>query len=437
MKYILFIFALLLPASAFAQISITEIAWMGTTNSQYSEWIELYNDTSTTVNLAGWKLYESGGSVLIFTFTKSIPANGYLLLERITASAPDAVPGVDDESGPFGGGGLANTGEFLVIKDSSGLVIDSLNYSSGWPAGDATTKQTMQLSGSSWITAEPTPKAPTNSAGGGDDEQDDQEQEEIKDKDPIPKVSPNKPQIEFNIPKIMFPGVGYTIIAAPVLEYNYRIDKGNFYWNMGDGTVYRQEELKPITHIYQYEGDYTISFSYTDPNNHNPPLKGYKKIKVSNPTFSISVVNKKGLEIKNSSTTEIDLSGWKIITPSKEIIIPDMTIISPKSTVVVPFSILSIDVNSSLITINDPSGNIVASTQKSKHINELVTSNIDQPVELAAFSAQASDQVIDLNVKPSSSPIRNRTKTLIFSAVALFVIVLSILLERFMARQEY
>ena len=46
-------------------------------------------------------------------------------------------------------------------------------------------------------------------------------------------------------------------------------------------------------------------------------------------------------------------------------------------------------------------------------------------------------QTIGIETEQSSTPIRNRTKTIIFGAVALFVIGLSILLERAMARREY
>jgi hypothetical protein len=74
MKYVLFgIIVVLLPYAAHAAVRITEVAWMGTASSSYSEWLELYNDGDSSVNLAGWKLYEGDGGTLVFTLTKSIP----------------------------------------------------------------------------------------------------------------------------------------------------------------------------------------------------------------------------------------------------------------------------------------------------------------------------------------------------------------------------
>jgi hypothetical protein len=164
MKYyiVLFLCALffpvLFPASVSAAVRINEVAWMGTAASQYSEWIELYNDAADAVSLKDWKLYKTD-AVLLYTLSKSIPGKGYLLIERTTPTASDAVPGINDEAGAFGGSGLRNTGEDLVLEDKEGTVIDKLSFASGWPAGDAKTKDTMQVSGSTWITAPGTPDA--------------------------------------------------------------------------------------------------------------------------------------------------------------------------------------------------------------------------------------------------------------------------------------
>lgn len=131
---------------------------MGTAASQYSEWIELYNDGADAVSLDGWKLYKTGNT-LLYTLSKSINAGKYLLVERITASAPDAVPGISDEAGAFGGAGLRNTGEDLSLQDKDGNTINIVPFASSWPAGDAKSKDTMQWTGSKWITAPGTPDA--------------------------------------------------------------------------------------------------------------------------------------------------------------------------------------------------------------------------------------------------------------------------------------
>ncbi len=441
MKYVLFgIIVVLLPYAAHAAVRITEVAWMGTASSSYSEWLELYNDGDSSVNLAGWKLYEGDGGTLVFTLTKSIPANGYLLIERTTGSAPDAVPGVNDEAGTFGGGGFANSGEDLVLKDASGSLIDELDYLDGWPAGDGTTKQTMQLSGDKWLTADATPKAPAegNTSPSSSEDSTTVEEELEDDPYPIPKVSPNKPGIIFTVPSIVYTNTSYQFTAEPVLEYNYRINKGNIYWNFGDGTIVRQDEVAPFMHTYVYPGTYTMYYSYTDAIT-RVALTGTKKVKVVEPTLTVAVLGTTAIELTNTSAHPIDLSGWSVGVAGKSVAIPPMTIVSEKSKAVIPLRALSIT-NASSVHILDPSGNLVAATDKS-------AAPQDSPV---VYSQESSDEesfistedlvanATDIETKEkSATPIQNRTKTIIFGAISLFVIGLSILLERVMARREY
>ncbi len=441
MKYTILIFAafILCTRTAFADIHITEVAWMGTASSQYSEWLELYNDGDVVINLAGWKFLEGDGSVL-FTLTKTIAANGYLLIERTTASAPDAVSGITDESGPFGSSGLANTGEDLSLVDMSGTVIESLDFASGWPAGDATTKHTMQWSGTKWITAVATPK--TGVSGESDTANTANSDEEVlieeKDPYPIPAVSPNQPHIEFTVPSNVYVGVPYMYTARPVFEYHYGIEIGEYYWNMGDGTMRRQTVVAPISHIYEYPGTYTLSFKYTDPLHRDHFLTGSKKVVATVPAITTTIINKNALQIKNTSSAPIDLSGWKIALPDSIVFIPDLTIVAERATVTLPFSILSITPGS-FVSLMDPSGKIIPSTDLVKSTPVALSND---PVYIPQDDAPYESPILtnlsvstDRDARPT--PIRNRTKSIIFGAVTLFVIGLSILLERFMARQEY
>lgn len=431
---------LLIPQGVHAAVRITEIAWMGTIASQYSEWFELYNDSDSAVSLAGWKLVQGDGSVM-FTLSKSIEANGYLLVERTTASAPDAVPGIDDESGPFGASGFANTGEDLILKDATGSAKDTLSFASGWPAGDAATKDTMQLDGTTWRTAPPTPKAPFE--GGTNDTSQDGEspkEEEPVDPYPIPKVSPNKPQIAFTVPSTIYKGVPYRYEAQPLLEYNYRLNEGDLYWNMGDGTTIRQVAVAPIMHTYEYPGTYTISFSYKDFAHEYTPLIGSKVVQVKAPTVSASIIDGTAVELKNTSSTVVDLTGWSIVVAGRTILLPDMTVLAAKATATIPLKVFGI-AKAQRVTLLDPSGSAVvpeqtqtidASSVISQEISDDASVYDTEPADLVASAPSFTD-----DTDTSTTPIQNRTKSIIFGAVALFVIGLSILLERFMARQEY
>ncbi len=437
MKYILWFCALCIqigiPLVARAAVRVTEVAWMGTAASQYSEWFELYNDGADSVDLAGWRLVQGDGAV-IFTMTKSIGAGEYLLVERTTASAPDAVPGVNDEAGAFGASGFANTGEDLVLTDTSGTTIESLSFADGWPAGDANTKATMQWTDGEWVTAVATPKAGLSDNGEPTSGTVATTTSIEQDPYPIPKVSPNQPHIAFTIPKSVYVGQPYTYKAYPVFEYGYNVLYGTYTWNMGDGTRYWQTKSEELTHTYRYPGTYIISFLYTDPTNPNNALKGTQKVSVIAPSITLSIRDQQAVEIKNTSSNDIDLSGWYFVTTAIKVPVPDMTMVAAKSSMTLPFTVLSIGQPASVLLV-DPSGSVVATTTPPV-ASEVLAATYEENAEYE-YPENVDTVTDETTPETSDTPIRNRTRAYIFGAVALFVIGLSILLERVMARQEY
>ena len=157
---LLFLFFLILASPALAadslDVVINEMAWMGTENSYNDEWIELYNNPSDSINLEGWKLVAEDGTPEI-NLTGGIPGQGFFLLER---TDDETVP--DVEADLIYKGSLNNKGEYLKLIDDRGKIIDEIDCSSGWFAGDNTFKKTMErknplLSGSdssNWQTSQ-------------------------------------------------------------------------------------------------------------------------------------------------------------------------------------------------------------------------------------------------------------------------------------------
>jgi phosphatidylserine/phosphatidylglycerophosphate/cardiolipin synthase-like enzyme len=139
-------------AESSSHLVINEIAWMGTTTDYNNEWIEIYNPTSSDVNLNGWTLASVDGTPSI-SLTGTISANGFYILERTSDSTLPEITANQIYTGALG-----NSGEDVTLKDPSGTVIDEVNQ---WYAGDNSTKATMErvsasVSGtdaSNWITA--------------------------------------------------------------------------------------------------------------------------------------------------------------------------------------------------------------------------------------------------------------------------------------------
>jgi len=115
-------------------VVVSEIAWMGTTSSYNDEWIELYNNTGSTISLDGWTLNATDGSPDI-QLSGTIPAGGYYLLERTDDTTVSEVT-----ANLIYTGSLSNSGETIELRDDSQNLIDSVD---AWYAGDNDTKATM------------------------------------------------------------------------------------------------------------------------------------------------------------------------------------------------------------------------------------------------------------------------------------------------------
>ena len=125
------------PQATAIDVVISEIAWMGTTTSPNDEWVELHNNTLTTVDLSGWTLSAADGTPSI-SLAGSIPPEACFLLERTDDASVPGVPADQVYTGDLG-----NEGEDLVLRDASSNIIDRVDCSSGWYAGHAEARVPM------------------------------------------------------------------------------------------------------------------------------------------------------------------------------------------------------------------------------------------------------------------------------------------------------
>lgn len=144
----IFVFTLLIAISGFfyTQIALTdapdviisEICWMGDSESSSHEWIELKNNTDEDINLEGWILVALDSSPNIF-LAGILPSGSYFLLERTSdESAPEVLADL------IYSGALSNSGETLELRDEDDDLVDFVDSLENWAAGDNETKQTME-----------------------------------------------------------------------------------------------------------------------------------------------------------------------------------------------------------------------------------------------------------------------------------------------------
>ncbi|HNW93432.1 MAG TPA: lamin tail domain-containing protein, partial [bacterium] len=118
-------------------VIITEVSWAGDGGGAGTEWFELYNATGTAISLNGWTIGDRDAAGCTHTFgAVTISAHGYFLCE-----ASEAATGVaaDDIYGDDAGNlGLTTGGDDLLLFAANGTEIDSVVFTSSWPAGAST-----------------------------------------------------------------------------------------------------------------------------------------------------------------------------------------------------------------------------------------------------------------------------------------------------------
>lgn len=100
-----------------SDILMNELYARGTSTDP--DWIEIYNSSSATIDISGFKIYDSGGfngtkPKKVFPSGSLIPANGFLVI--VTD---------DTDSSGFG---LSSSGEKVWLENDSGTVIDTVTF---------------------------------------------------------------------------------------------------------------------------------------------------------------------------------------------------------------------------------------------------------------------------------------------------------------------
>ncbi len=117
------------PSTPPPAVVIHELAWSGTQASSNDEWIELRSNVNHDMSLLGWRLEAEDGAPVV-TLHGTLPAQGYVLLERTDDHTVDDVP-----ADVLFTGTLENSGEVLRLLDPEGRVVDSVDCGDGWFAG--------------------------------------------------------------------------------------------------------------------------------------------------------------------------------------------------------------------------------------------------------------------------------------------------------------
>lgn len=100
-----------------------------------NEWVEIYNPTDATVDIKDWQICDSGTCDTISTTSPSILLESHkfaVITPNVSTWTKWVMPAgtVEIVLGSNIGGGLANTGDAVILKNSSAVEIDSMSYGS-------------------------------------------------------------------------------------------------------------------------------------------------------------------------------------------------------------------------------------------------------------------------------------------------------------------
>lgn len=134
------------PAPAGDPVVITEINYKSAADADSDDWIELYNRTTTAIDLAGWQFCDEAGHAYLFPADTILWPGGYLVLCRDTIKFRAVHPGIRNILGNFTFG-LSGNGESVRLLDAEGKVIDRVDYASAapWPDTADGTGYTIEL----------------------------------------------------------------------------------------------------------------------------------------------------------------------------------------------------------------------------------------------------------------------------------------------------
>jgi hypothetical protein len=334
-------FVLVVPWSAEAAISISEVAWMGNSESANHEWIELHND-GAAVNVAEWVLRDGANIEIVLSGT--IPADSYVVLERTDeASAPGSAFLLYT-------GALVNTGATLRLERADGSLVDQVSGGKNWEAigGDNTTKETAQYTSAGWITAEATPGGPPPAVATQPAEEADNEESDVTEPETrtvaAERSSGSSETVQLTLPDVTLQlaveglSKGYVrqellFAVEPSGIGKHLIDSLSYEWNFGDGSTATGKE---VSHVYEYPGTYVLTV-----------WGGFKRqeqvarheVTVLPVVLSLTTNEAGDVQLNNDSPYEIDISGYKVkgredfVFPARSIILPYGTITLPQERV--------------------------------------------------------------------------------------------------------
>ncbi|MDP6659896.1 MAG: lamin tail domain-containing protein [Candidatus Pacebacteria bacterium] len=311
---------LLLPGTAFSQVVIGEIMYDLEGSDTDREWMEVFNESSSSVDLSGWRFFEgtSNHKLTLKQGGATLESGEYAVIvdDDVTflIDWPNYSGALFDSS--FS---LSNTGETLILRDSELSDIDSVTYSSEW-GGKGDGNSLTRDDGGNFSGALPTP-------GSGDLNSEEGSSEESSESSSSGAISATTPLFTPEI--FAYAGEDRTVTVGADTKFEGQsiglegepMTNARYLWNFGDGSI---REGENVLHNFKYPGDYVVVLNVS-----SGQYSASDKIVVSALPAQLKVARGEdgSVILGNREDREIDLSWWYIKSGDKTFQLPEMTYI--------------------------------------------------------------------------------------------------------------
>lgn len=320
------VLTIVLPAYG---LQISEIMSNPVGTDDGREWIEVYNDGSTDIDISSLKVSIKNGTPITLSFVQGqalLPPNGYAIIGSTVSSQTKFLQEYPNYTGILlkGNISLVNTGITSLDIIVNGSIVDSLSSYTAAKEGYTLSK----ISGS-FVVSNPTPgsenqAAPQDQGGGSATSTDNQTT--------IAQLAPPSTDIILYMPqeKVVVAGADSVFTVSGMNRSGKMIDNLIYTWAFGDGGQGTGSSTK---YRYAYTGTY---IAQVEGNNTAIIGLGRMLVRVVPPDLKIAFVSssKYGtyIDIQNPNTYALDLSQWKLSIDGSAYPFPKNTMIQGNTT---------------------------------------------------------------------------------------------------------
>ncbi len=385
-----FVFFLSFTKSVFALVLINEVQ-IETDSSKDDEFIELYNNGNTEVDLTNFSIYKktsSGSESSVVAKSrfenKKIPANGVLFLARegeYTGSKTVDIYWPNSYS-------LAPNNSLTLYKDFENKTIeDSVSWGEvkNFKRSNTNENTNTDTDNQNTNTENTTQNVSTATSGSSSLSASSQ------------TVSKKNPELKILAKNFGFVGMPINFESI-ILNEEYRNIYGKYFWNFGDGEIKELTSLEniPFTHTYFYPGEYNIYLEYyRTTHEFKPYLTSQIVINIVEPTLVISATGEEGdffIEVSNKANMNLDLTNFTLRGLNKTFIFPKNTFLNKDKKIILSPKITNFNFgDKNFLEILDPSGKIIYSQKIIPQVKGISTKKVSSSNK--NFITQATENI--------------------------------------------